>query len=155
MVMVVVVVLLVALVEVVPLAWLTSTRVHAGLWSSTIPATVIPRYISSDNNNASTSPVIVRVGLVVLTVGRVTVWLSILTTTTNTVARLELLTKLVSPLARVTEAPILDTAAGLLTTRNMTGAQLIAWLRSGLRSHFWSGLWSCLRSGVWCDIRQT
>ena len=94
-----------------------------------------------------------RVGLMVLTVGRVAVLLSILTTTT--VARLELLTKLVSPLAWVTEAPILDTAAVLLTTRNMTGAQLIAWLRSGLRSHFWSGLWSCLRSGVWCDIRQT
>ena len=50
-VMVVVVMLLVTLVQVVPLAGLTSTRVHAGLWSSSIPATVIPRYISSHNNN--------------------------------------------------------------------------------------------------------
>ena len=141
-VMVVVVVLLVARVEVVPLAWLTSTRVHAGLGSSSIPATVIPRYIFSDNNNASTSPVIVRrVRLVVLAVGRVAVLLSILTTTGT---RRELLAKLVSGLARVTEASILDTVL-LSRARNMTRAQWIAGLHSGL----WSGLWSGLRSGLW------
>ena len=119
MVMVVVVVLLVTLVEVVPLAWLTSTRVHAGLGSSTIPATVIPRYIFSDNNAFSLPVIVRRVRLVVLTVRRVAVLLSILTTTGT---MWELLAKLVSGLPRVTEAPILDTVL-LSRARNMTRAQ--------------------------------
>ena len=130
MVVVVVVVLLVSLVQVIPLTGLGS-RVHAGLGSSSIPDTVIPRYYKFSDNVSCPLPVIVgSVCLVVLTVGRVTILLSILTTET-TVSLLKLVSRLVAALARVTEASILDIVL-LSRPSQMTRTYLVVRLRSSL-----------------------